>query len=234
MMTIGITESDTNFQYYAPFIQGDDPDIEVIILSYKSQNMEELSRCDGIVLSGGVDTHPRFYNHDRIDYPLAQAFNEVRDEWELQVFEYARVHRLPVLAICRGMQIVNIALGGDLIQDLEEQGSDNHRRTAAIDGNHLISLEKGSLLYAITHYTSGMVNSAHHQGLGRLADVLTCSAYAQDHTIEAIEYKDRDHYPFLIGVQWHPERLHVIGGNQQFSINLREAFLNAVHHSICQ
>ena len=227
-MKIGITESDTNFQYYAPFIQGDDPSIEVIILSYKAQNTADLESCHGIVLSGGVDVHPRFYNHDRIDYPMVQPFNEVRDEWEFQVFDYARRHKLPVLAICRGMQVVNIALGGDLIQDLEEHGKHNHRHSKGIDGSHQIELEQYSLLFAITDCQSGVVNSAHHQGLGVLAPELIYSAHSEDHIIEAIEYKDRSNQPFLLGVQWHPERLHVVGGDVQFSKNIREAFLEAV------
>lgn len=229
MIKIGITESDTNFQYYAPFIQGDDQSIEVVILSYKSQNTDDLASCHGIVLSGGVDVHPRFYNHDRIDYPLVQPFNEVRDEWEFKVFDYARRFELPVLAICRGMQIVNIALGGDLIQDLEEHGKHNHRHSKGIDGSHRIELEKNSLLYSITNCRSGTVNSAHHQGLGVLAPELIYSAHSEDHIIEAIEYADRANHPFLMGVQWHPERLHKVGGDAQFSIRVREAFIEAVN-----
>ena len=228
MITIGITESDTNFQYYAPYIQGDSKEINVSILSYKNRNETDLQKCDGIVLSGGIDVHPRFYNHDRIDYPLAQHFNEKRDEWELHVFDYARKNKIPVLAICRGMQIVNIALGGDLIQDIEERGNSNHRSTIFADGVHDIHLDKSSLIYSITQCEHGKVNSAHHQGLGILAEELSVSAHAEDSTIEAVEYKDKSAHAFLLGVQWHPERLHKVGGDDQFSKNIREAFLNEV------
>ncbi|MEP7323130.1 MAG: gamma-glutamyl-gamma-aminobutyrate hydrolase family protein [Saprospiraceae bacterium] len=230
MFTIGITESDTNFQYYAPFIKGVDDDIQVVTLSYRKQNVEDLSKCDGIVLSGGLDAHPKFYNHARINYPLAQDFNEVRDEWELKVFEYARLHRIPVLAICRGMQIVNIALGGDLIQDLEEHGKLNHRHVMDRDGVHDIQIEQNSLIFEISNCGTGKVNSAHHQGLGVIAPELMASAYAEDEMIEAVEYKDKVNNSFLLGVQWHPERLFKVSSNTSFSANIRAAFLDAVRN----
>lgn len=234
MITIGITESDTNFQYYAPYIKGEDKTIEIIILSYKHQQEDDLRRCDGIVLSGGVDVHPKFYNHSRLDYPLAQAFNEKRDEWELHVFAHARANHLPVLAICRGMQIVNIALGGDLVQDIEEHGKHNHRTTAGQDGVHPIHLEKESMIFSLTNCTSGMVNSAHHQGLGRLAEEIMVSAQAEDSTIEAIEYKDKRMKPFLLGIQWHPERMFKSAGDDVFSKNVREAFIQAVRYNMIE
>ncbi len=228
MMTIGITESDTNFQYYAPWVKGDSKGIEVIILSYKTQNYDDLKRCDGLVLSGGVDVHPRFYNNQRFDYPKATLFNEIRDEFEINIFNQARVLEMPILAICRGMQIANIALGGTLIQDLEEHGLKDHRKRPENDHIHDVHIVPDCLLKAIVHTDQGIVNSAHHQALGIIADPLTISARSEDQVIEAIEYKDPVQNPFFLGVQWHPERLYLLQDHQHFSQDIRSAFLLSI------
>jgi putative glutamine amidotransferase len=167
MVRIGITESDTNFLNYPAWIQGDG--VEVIVLSYRNKNKEDFPRCDGFLLSGGVDMHPSAYGNSRVDYPWATNFNEARDAFEREVFQYACLHEKPVLAICRGLQVVNVALGGNLIQDLQEQGFSNHRKGAEADREHLISVEPSSLLFSIAGQSQGLVNSAHHQGLDRLA-----------------------------------------------------------------
>lgn len=228
MITIGITESDANFHNYAPWIKGEDDDIQTLVLSYNSQNTSDLNLCDGIVLSGGLDSHPKFYNNSRTDYPLSGSFNEVRDEFEIKVFEYARQNQIPVLGICRGMQVINIALGGDLIQDLEEHGKNNHRRMNEVDGVHDVFVEPDSLFYSVVNTEVGRVNSAHHQAIGKIADELMVSASSEDHMPEAIEYKDKTDKGFLLCVQWHPERLDYRRGNMAFSKNIREAFLQAV------
>lgn len=230
MKTIGITQSDSKFHLYDPWIQGDDKDINIITLSYTEQNLMDLEKCDGIVLSGGIDTHPKFYNNSRYQYPLGpDEFNEVRDIFELKVFEYACEHNIPVLAICRGMQLVNIALGGNLIQDLEEGGRENHRKQNEFDdGVHEVFIDKDSLLYQIANIERGLVNSAHHQGLGNIADDLMVSAVAKDDVPEATEYKNKANKPFLLCVQWHPERLKIESTLHSFSKNIREAFLSSI------
>jgi putative glutamine amidotransferase len=230
MKTIGITQSDSKFHLYAPWIQGNDANLEIITLSYTENNLEDLHKCDAIVLSGGIDTHPKFYNNDRYDYPLGpEIFNEARDLFEIKVFEFACSHQIPVLAICRGMQLVNIALGGNLIQDLEEAGRQNHRKANEFDDRvHEIFVDRESLLYQISEIENGQVNSAHHQGLGTIADDLMVSAVSKDDVAEAIEYKNKEGKPFLLCVQWHPERLKVEKSIQSFSQNIREAFLSSI------
>lgn len=229
MVRIGITESDTNFLNYPAWIQGDG--VEVIVLSYKNENKEDFPRCDGFLLSGGVDMHPSAYGNSRVDYPWATNFNEARDAFELEVFQYACLHEKPVLAICRGLQVVNVALGGNLIQDLQEQGFSNHRKGAEADREHLISVEPSSLLFSIAGQSQGLVNSAHHQGLDRLAESLRVSAWSDDRVVEAIEYKDFDQKPFFLGVQWHPERLRIQDSYTPFSMHIRQAFLDAAKPS---
>jgi putative glutamine amidotransferase len=230
MKTIGITQSDSKFHLYAPWMQGNDEDIRIITLSYTEQNLADLDTCDGIVLSGGIDTHPKFYNNSRLQYPLGpDTFNEPRDIFELAVFDYARKHHIPVLAICRGMQLVNCALGGDLIQDLEEKGKENHRKqTEFNDGIHEVYVDKNSMFYQVARVEKGEVNSAHHQGLGNIADELMVSAVSKDDVAEAAEYKDKTGKPFLLCVQWHPERLKVEETLVPFSKNIRQAFLESI------
>lgn len=224
MVVIGITTSDTNFQNYPTWIQGEG--IEVIYLSYQEENLVDILKCDAVVLTGGVDMHPRFYQNTRSDYPFSTEFNEKRDEFEIHVFQICTELKMPILAICRGLQLVNVALGGELIQDLQEIGKANHRKMEGVDGVHTIQVEKDSLLHHIAKIENGLVNSAHHQGIGELAPDLRISAWSEDGVAEAIEYQDWKSNPFFLGVQWHPERL-LTTTKSSFSENIRQFFLEA-------
>jgi len=225
MKRIGITTSDTNFQNYPNWISGEG--VEVVQLSYSEKNIQDFDSCDGFVLTGGIDVHPAFYQNARVDYPNTTVLNESRDLFEMQVFEYARQQNKPVLAICRGLQLVNIALGGNLIQDLQENGFENHRKGPDGDREHKIEVKPGTLLAQIAGVQHGFVNSAHHQGLDQIADGLQVSAFSEDGVVEAIEYKDANK-PFLLAVQWHPERIQIPSSNLAFSQNIRSAFIDAM------
>lgn len=230
-VTIGITETSTRYENYPPWINGDDNDIEIIQLSYSRNNFDDLKNCDGVVLSGGVDSHPRFYKSTRIEYPNAPGeFNEVRDEFELQVFQYTQEKKIPVLAVCRGMQLVNIFYGGGITQDLEEAGNLDHRRHKK-DGIHKIRILKETLLYNITGSETGEVNSAHHQGLSVLAEGLLANAYSPDSVIEGIEWRIKTGKPFFLGVQWHPERLALDQPQNSLTLGIRDTFIEAVKHN---
>ena len=225
MKRIGVTTSDTNFQNYPNWISGEG--VEVVLLSYEQKNTQDFDSCDGFVLTGGIDIHPDFYQNDRVDYPNTTVFNESRDLFEMQVFEYARQQNKPVLAICRGLQLVNIALGGNLIQDLQENGFTNHRKGPDGDREHKIEVKPGTLLAQIAGVQHGFVNSAHHQGLDQIAEGLYVSAFSEDGVVEAIEYKEANK-PFLLAVQWHPERMQIPSSNLAFSQNIRSAFIDAM------
>ncbi len=225
MKRIGITTSDTNFQNYPNWIAGEG--VEIVQLSYTEKNTQDFDSCDGFVLTGGIDVHPQFYQNTRVDYPNTTVFNESRDLFEIQVFEFARQQNKPVLAICRGLQLVNIALGGNLIQDLQENGFTNHRKGPEGDREHKIEVRAGTLLAQISGVQHGFVNSAHHQGLDQIADELNVSAFSADGVVEAIEYKDANK-PFLLAVQWHPERMQIPASNLAFSQNIRSAFIDAM------
>ncbi len=227
-MTIGITNTDSRYENYPFWIAGNNPAITVIQLT--PLNEGELVKCHGIILSGGIDTHPRFYNNELLDYPNAPiVFNEARDEFELKVFHYALETKLPVLAICRGMQLVNIALGGDLIQDIEAAGKNDHRRQEDVDGMHDIRVVENSLLHEITCDYEGIINSAHHQALGAVAPELAVNAWSVDGIAEGAEWKDKAGKPFMLCVQWHPERLAILQPENPFTKNIRKKFLEAVN-----
>lgn len=225
--TIGITFTKSHYANYPLWIKGDDDSVEIIQL--QQANFDDLKMCDGIVLSGGIDSHPKFYTNERIDYPLSpKEFDVARDEFELSVFKFAQKNNIPVLAICRGMQLVNIALGADLIQDIEESGKADHRSHGDVDGIHEIKVAKDSLLYEISGTESGIVNSAHHQAIGKIAKELLVTAFSHDGIAEAAELKNKEGKPFLLCVQWHPERLAHQQKENPFAENIRKGFLKAV------
>lgn len=227
---IGITDSEVAYANYPLWIKGGDAGIEILRLT--PDNPDALARCAGIVLSGGVDTHPKFYNNPRIDYPNApDSLDEARDAFEMQVFEWSQAHKLPLLAICRGMQLVNICLGGTLIQDLEEHHKSNHRKQNGRDGVHALLIEKGSFLHTLGQNSLDQVNTAHHQGLDRVAADLVVTAWSKDGVPEAVERKATYQQPFFLGVQWHPERLGLQHPEHVFTQNIRHAFLTAARNT---
>lgn len=226
-ITIGVTHSEARYENYPKWIKGDDADIEIIELSAENQNWDQIEDCDGILLTGGIDMHPQFYDSASLKYPFApEAFNEKRDEFEMHVFETALNLEHPILAICRGHQLVNVALGGNMIQDLGS-GNDIHKRGEE-DKQHDIKTEPGTLLQQISG-DSGHINSAHHQAIHELSDELMANSYSPDGVIEGAEWKEKEDKPWLLTVQWHPERIADKETNP-FSKNIREAFIKAVRN----
>ena len=161
---------------------------------------ETLSTLDGVVFSGGADVDPSRYGaepHPETDTPQAR-----RDAGEMALLEAALDRDMPVLAICRGFQLLNVARGGDLIQHLpEEVGHDVHKQVPGEFEVHPVEVKEGTRLAAIVGERSD-VTSHHHQALGRLGDGLVETAWAADGTLEAVEDPSRR---FTVGVQWHPE-----------------------------
>jgi len=224
-ITIGVTVTEALHANYPKWIKGDDESISIIELSADHQNWDQIEDCDGILLTGGIDMHPQFYDNANRKYPFApETFNVERDEFEMHVFETALNLEHPILAICRGHQLVNVALGGNLIQDLGA-GNEMHKKGEE-DKKHTVTTESGSLLREICG-ESGEVNSAHHQAVMDLSDELIANCHAPDGVIEGIEWRDKEDKPWLLAVQWHPERIADRETNP-FSKNIREAFLKAV------
>ena len=225
-ITIGVTFSETRYENFPKWIKGDDEDIEIHELSWKEQNWEDIESCDAILLTGGVDIHPQFYGSEVMDYPLASDFNIERDEFEMHVFETALNLGHPILAICRGHQLVNVALGGDLIQDLQAAGKLDHRRQGDTDTVHTIAVTEGTLLHQITGQSTGTINSAHHQATHELSEELMPNSYSPDGVVEGAEWRDKEGKPWLLCVQWHPERM-LDKETSPFAHHIREAFLEA-------
>lgn len=158
-----------------------------------------LERVDAVVINGGSDVDPARYGADR--HARTDAPNPGRDEFEFALVHGAIERRLPVLGVCRGIHVVNVALGGTLIQHLPDVTDLNHRDVVWHRASHAIQVEPGSALAAALGETAVRVNSVHHQAVDRLGDGLMVSARAPDGTIEAVE----DGSGLVMGIQWHPE-----------------------------
>jgi putative glutamine amidotransferase len=166
-----------------------------------------LDGVDGLVLTGGEDVDPAWYGAD--PSPLLSPPSRERDLFELALFAVARQRGLPILGICRGIQLINVGLGGTLFQDLptERPGSVNHRPEGARDlRSHRVQLESGSRAAEALAATSVTVNSSHHQAIRDVAPGLRATGWTDDRLIEAVEAPPEA--PWLLAVQWHPEEMH--------------------------
>jgi putative glutamine amidotransferase len=164
-----------------------------------------LDRVEGLCLSGGPDLHPGAYG--AAPHPALGPTEPELDRFELDLVRAADARAMPVLAICRGMQVLNVARGGTLHQHVPDIVGDTleHRQSAAGDEpTHAVTVLQGSRLAALAGHGELAVNSFHHQAAWGLGAGLTATAWAPDGTVEALEAVDR---PFLLGVQWHVECL---------------------------
>ena len=175
---------------------------------------ECVRRADGIVLTGGDDVDPLLYAKEVPAHlkHLASVPDRLRDWFELTLVETVFAQRKPLLAICRGQQILNVALGGTLVADVATQmpGTINHRRMdRRSEIVHDVRLTPGSVLARITGRQKLGVNSTHHQAVGRVAPPLRVAAASPDGVVEALEWRPGAgrRLPFLVSVQFHPERL---------------------------
>lgn len=166
-----------------------------------------LPALDGILLTGGGDIDPRRYAAHTI-HSETYGISELRDEFEITLVKQAIEQNLPLLAICRGIQVLNVALGGTLYQHLPDDlpTSLNHQHELHIPFDqpaHQVRIDPRSRLFSIVGTSELMVNSFHHQAVHELAPPLVASATAPDGVIEAVELPKAS---FVLGVQWHPER----------------------------
>lgn len=179
--------------------------IPVIVPVQGAQELDGLDelirRLDGLVLTGGPDVDPALYGAD--PHPRSQPPRASRDESELALLAAAERADLPVLAVCRGMQLFNVAHGGTLVQHLPDVvGHEGHNPTPGEFSRHIVRIDEASLLHKLLGWKQRSVPTHHHQAIDRLAGGLSAVAWAEDGTIEGIEDRSRH---FLVGVQWHVE-----------------------------
>jgi putative glutamine amidotransferase len=222
-MKIGLTYtgSEDKHGYYANWLRGGST-LEVVKLSHLEP--DRLDECDGLVLSGGIDIHPAFYGSTQLRFPNADKFDKQRDEFEIRALHHAREKHVPVLGICRGLQLINCALGGTLVQDL---GTRNEIHRGNPDKRHEVHVEEDTLLAETTGVLDGDVNSAHHQSIQLLGKDLVINCYSVDGMIEGVEGTAGS--GFLLAVQWHPERMFTFKlQDSPFSKGIRDRFISEV------
>lgn len=165
---------------------------------------EYVSRIDGLLVPGGIDIHPSYYHEEKKE--KLGITSSIYDSFEMHFLERAEEKRIPILGICRGIQLLNVYHGGTLYQDLSyrKKNSLNHKQTDPTRWAicHSVLFEEGSKLESLFG-KSLMVNSFHHQACKDIANNFKVTARAEDGIVEGIE--DITDYPYLVGVQWHPE-----------------------------
>jgi putative glutamine amidotransferase len=174
--------------------------------------LTNLDRCGdvldtvrGLVLTGGEDVDPAEYGAE--PHPALGEINPHRDRWEIALAREARARRIPTLAICRGLQVVNVALGGTLVQDIPAQwpGGLQHEGGDRGARSHSVEVVRGSRTEEALGESRVSVNSAHHQAIETIAAGLRITARSPDGIVEAAESEDGAWW--MVGVQWHPEEL---------------------------
>lgn len=174
-----------------------------VVLAPVPSSLSLLERLDGLLFTGGEDIHPRYYGEEVVA-PLELSPDRRTDHETALLREAIRLKK-PILAICHGMQLLNVALGGTLWQDLPTQRPQSipHRASADESCSHIISVSPGSLLEKVIGVTEFESASYHHQAVKDAGKGLAVTAQAPDGVVEALELRG---YPFLLAVQWHPEK----------------------------
>ena len=185
---------------------------------------ELVATIDGLLVTGGVDVDPLTFGEEP-KQNLGTVCPE-RDKFEISIIKKMIALNKPIFAICRGCQVLNVALGGDLYQDIYSQTEGELLQHTQIaprwHASHFINVRKDSLLYQIVQTESFKVNSFHHQAVKNISEHLKISAKSNDGLIEAIE---SNNHKFVLGVQWHPENM--VSTKDQYALLLFQHFINA-------
>lgn len=198
----------------------------VVLDAYTIDNTDSiLALADGIILTGGEDINPLLYN-DTSNLALCETINHRRDSLEQKLFDYAFRHQIPLIGVCRGMQMMNVATGGTLYGDLpSEIGTEVVHRNNGEVMHDIVVTDTCSLIFPLRKDTF-TVNSWHHQGLKNISALLKVVAKSHDGLAEAV-VMDKALHPFMIAVQFHPERL---GKDNAVHIQMRNNFYKAIKH----
>jgi putative glutamine amidotransferase len=174
-----------------------------VLIPPQPENARDLvDELDGILLAGGEDCDPAAYGEER--HPTVEPMDPRRQSNDLSLAKMARERGIPTLGICLGLQMMNVAAGGSLVQDIDSQMETDiqHDSTPENRVRHDVVVEKGTKLASILGERELNVNSSHHQAINKVPDELKITAHATDGIVEGLE--DPRH-PFYVGVQWHPE-----------------------------
>lgn len=225
---IGLSYTDWRYEEYVNWLLSSDESVEVVRLSYETDNYADLYGCDALVLSGGKDVNPEIYGKADQKHKCGKLL-PVRDEFEQKLIEIALEKSLPILGICRGLQIFNVSRNfkGTLHCDIPSIGDKEYlvHSVKAHEGiRHPIKIKEGTLLEEIMRTNEIEVNSFHHQSVDLPGNDLIVSSTAPDGIVESLEWNDRKGKPFLILLQWHAERLV----NEESSIKLLKYFYNSI------
>ena len=175
-----------------------------VITNLDPYDASVLENASGLVIPGGGDIDPELYGHKR--HPRTHNVSQRRDRFELSLLTEAFERDMPVLAICHGMQLLNVHEGGTLNQHLldDEKKLDHYRDRPMAEPAHGVSLREGSMLAEVMGSVSVQVNTHHHQGLDDVADTLDPIGWSEDGVLEAVVHKE---HSWVLGVQWHPEAM---------------------------
>ncbi len=200
-------------RYLEAIVAGGGAPVVAACVTSKDALAEMVARCDGVMLTGGDDIQTGLYapNLPKELADKAGPAEPERDIAELHLIDEVFAQRKPLLAICRGHQILNVALGGTLVVDIPTEcpSAINHRQMEKkMEPVHTVALTPDSLLAQVTGKQQLSVNSTHHQAIGEIAGLLKATATSEDGIVEAMELKDKSALPFMISVQFHPERLY--------------------------
>jgi putative glutamine amidotransferase len=206
-LKIGISKASPNYIHWLK--QADSTVILVNLYNLPIDSaVMELSECDGLLLTGGEDVYPAWYGKEP-DTMRCIEMNPHRDSLDIALIAKALELKMPVFGICRGHQILNVYLGGKLIIDIPEDypSAITHQCEDYLHCFHNVNIIPNTLLSSLSKCDSFSVTTNHHQAIDQLSPLLTVNARANDNLIEGIEWQHRDGKSFLMGVQWHPERM---------------------------
>lgn len=226
-MILGFTDimrEHDSLDNYLTWVGRSAPGATLRILTPGRTPEEEIEECEGYLLTGGGDVHPSFYGREDA-LQKAREVRVERDEFEFGIIRRALDAGRPLLGICRGCQVFNVAMGGSLIPDIPGAGYLSHASLGGETHVHPLLVLQGSPLRGLLGAGAGMVNSSHHQSVLTPGKGLRIAALSHDSVVEAVEWAEPEER-WILMVQWHPERAW--GCEHSFSEKILGAFLGAV------